>query len=78
MKARRELGRIFEASKEKPYQSRTFYPHDTFITNKKRSETVLHQNKMEEICCQYKCQAITIFQGKEKLYKPVTLSVSCV
>lgn len=31
VEVRREWGEIFKTSKEKPYQSRTFYSHDTIF-----------------------------------------------
>jgi hypothetical protein len=57
METRREYGEIFKTSKEKPYQSRTFYSQGTILHKQEKDGVwiVLDKKQMEDICCQYKC-----------------------
>lgn len=76
--SKKRVGEYLRHQKKPLANLELFIPMIQFFTNKKRRENVLDQKQTEEICCQYKCQAIEVFQGKGKLSRSRTSSVNCV
>lgn len=67
MKARREWGRIFKASKGNPYQSRTVYPHDTIDYKQEKERNCLRPKQNGRNLLPVQMPGNFSFSGKRKI-----------